>query len=677
MKKLIFLFFLIVSVTGLSQTASNLYLQGKEMENNRIFLYFDYSGDAYGNHTYTWYRADNTSGLNEVIISGDTLRCYTFTSDDVGKYIRASVIPADTNGVTGTIQYSPYTGPIAVFSSYDHPIDYGEIGLLSIPISTPSYGGTTYYVSPGGTGDGSSGNPWGNIDDAMSTVGPGDVVLVSAGTYMIDTTNFIRTETDGTISQPITIKAADLNNKPILQRTGDIAGDGYDETQGDYDFELIYLRNKYYIIDGIIFDGNINKQPSSYPALTSYRDDLVRQVYHSYFVVAITHYGYLYAHDNGEGTLIPYEQWLDDNGNYAIIRNCEVRNSRADGILVASDSVVIENTKIDQMLGGTISAQHDSHGVHVTHSRHTLIDHCEISRVTGDCLQSDNDESNDAHGQLWDDIVIQNTKLYTDTLTENMGDWNIGESPGENATDTKTFNDKTAMGWRPKIFLYNNEVYGWTVNGYIARRAAIHPKFDVDHIIDGLLIHDNQYAFRILGELGIYGNKSWGDPHTTITNVIAYNNGEADNGDSGVMRMENKPSHNYFYHNTFVDNIRIMRYANTVDGEAYDSATYSALNNIMYNIGESYTADFPDASNKAVSGTADFKDYANDDFHLAAGSSLILVVSRIQDVKLDIDGDTRPEVNVTPGADEYVGSPLIIIRHKGKTVVYKGKIVKY
>src|SRR5262249_60723091 len=63
---------------------------------------------------------------------------------------------------------------------------------------------STFYVAPTGN-DGAAGSslaPWQTLQKAANTAGPGDTVLVRAGTY----TGF-NLSTSGTASQPITFRA--------------------------------------------------------------------------------------------------------------------------------------------------------------------------------------------------------------------------------------------------------------------------------------------------------------------------------------------------------------------------------------------------------------------------------------------------------------------------------------
>jgi MYXO-CTERM domain-containing protein len=66
----------------------------------------------------------------------------------------------------------------------------------------------TYYVAPGGTGDGSAANPWGSIQTAVAASSPvqaGDTVVVKAGTYEL--ASAINFQKSGAVDGPITLLA--------------------------------------------------------------------------------------------------------------------------------------------------------------------------------------------------------------------------------------------------------------------------------------------------------------------------------------------------------------------------------------------------------------------------------------------------------------------------------------
>lgn len=61
------------------------------------------------------------------------------------------------------------------------------------------------YVSPTGTGSGTSTSPYGSIQSAVNAAAAGDVIYLRAGTYK-PTTN-IQITKSGTRTQPITLRS--------------------------------------------------------------------------------------------------------------------------------------------------------------------------------------------------------------------------------------------------------------------------------------------------------------------------------------------------------------------------------------------------------------------------------------------------------------------------------------
>ena len=77
------------------------------------YSYSDVDSDVQGNSTFTWYRADNDSGLNNAVISGATAITYMLTVADQGKYISFEVTPVALTGTSpGTAAASIYHGSI-------------------------------------------------------------------------------------------------------------------------------------------------------------------------------------------------------------------------------------------------------------------------------------------------------------------------------------------------------------------------------------------------------------------------------------------------------------------------------------------------------------------------------------------------------------------------------------
>lgn len=74
------------------------------------YTYSDADGDLEGGTTFQWYRATDQSGNTDMLIPGATSQTYTFTSADVGKYLRVAITPkARTGASPGITVYTGYS----------------------------------------------------------------------------------------------------------------------------------------------------------------------------------------------------------------------------------------------------------------------------------------------------------------------------------------------------------------------------------------------------------------------------------------------------------------------------------------------------------------------------------------------------------------------------------------
>ena len=111
-------------------TASNVSYSPIPAENVLVtssYSYSDANFDPEGVSTFQWYRADNTSGANQVAITGATNSTYLVTTSDVNKYIGLGVTPVAQTGTptkgTEVIYYnSNVVLPVAKFTFTGSPI---------------------------------------------------------------------------------------------------------------------------------------------------------------------------------------------------------------------------------------------------------------------------------------------------------------------------------------------------------------------------------------------------------------------------------------------------------------------------------------------------------------------------------------------------------------------------
>jgi hypothetical protein len=110
---------------------------------------------------------------------------------------------------------------------------HSAIAALALtPFSTAA---STLYVAPGGTGSGTTANPFGRIADALAVAVAGDTVMLKAGTY----SERIRTVRGGTNASRLTIRA-ETNGTAILA-----SGAG----------NVVRVSHPYVTVRGLVVDG--------------------------------------------------------------------------------------------------------------------------------------------------------------------------------------------------------------------------------------------------------------------------------------------------------------------------------------------------------------------------------------------------------------------------------------
>ena len=110
------------------------------------YTYHDADNDLQGGSFFKWYRSDNSSGLNEVAISGATSQTFILTTEDLNKYIRFSVTPVAQTGASpgDEAKASGYTGPIILWGCGDPlTINHVTTGGVAPVNKTVTYGTVT------------------------------------------------------------------------------------------------------------------------------------------------------------------------------------------------------------------------------------------------------------------------------------------------------------------------------------------------------------------------------------------------------------------------------------------------------------------------------------------------------------------------------------------------------
>ena len=187
------------------------------------------------------------------------------------------------------------------------------------------------------------------------------------------------------------------------------------------------------------------------------------------------------------------------------LRNCEIFNGSGNGVGVFGTRVIIENCRIHHLLSGTFEEQHDAHGI-TGRWGEVMIRNCDISHISGDCVQFDPDRK--SRGGL----TIENCHLWAGPLEKDAPGFKAGQSPGENAFDSKTMPD----GERCKLILRHCYMHGWNQPSQIQNRAALNLKEHIQAEITSCVFDDNEIAIRARGPGGR------GDARVTVEDCTIY-----------------------------------------------------------------------------------------------------------------------------------------------------------
>lgn len=423
-------------------------------------------------------------------------------------------------------------------------------------------------------GDGSQSNPFSTVSAAMDAAKAGDVIFIMPGSY----TEKIRINKSGAAGQPITLEAADTNNRPVFAREGNV----------------LEINARHVTVDGLILNGEFGNSD----------------------VVKIT-----------------------SGSDFTTIRNSEIKNGRKDGIdLNAADDVLIENCEIHHMLGGSLNSQKDAHGIVATGEKNLTIRGCDIYYVSGDCFQTDPNRGN----PLWDNVLIENSRLWTGPLPADAAGWNAGEIPGENAVDTKINPDAAGTDYRAKITIRNVEAFGF-VPGFISNRAAFNIKEKVDCQLIAVKVYNNEVAFRLRGP----GSK--GGAFVTILNSVIFDNDKAFRTEDDLERLR-------IYNCTFDKGANADYFQNVSGG--FEEAGFDLKNSLFLN-------ELPDEATHSSNIMGDdtfILDRNGRDYRLRSNSPAIDAGVNIPEVTDDFSGNPRQSGALDVGAFEFssasgVGDP--------------------
>jgi hypothetical protein len=203
------------------------------------------------------------------------------------------------------------------------------------------------------------------------------------------------------------------------------------------------------------------------------------------------------------------------------LRNCEIFNGTGNGVGVFGTRVVIENCRIHHLLNGTFEEQNDAHGI-TGRWGDVTIRNCDISHTSGDCIQFDPDRR--SRGSL----TIEQCNLWAGPLAEDAPGFKAGQSPGENAFDSKTLPD----GERNKLLIRHCHLHGWNQPSQIQNRAALNLKEHIEAEITNCVFDDNEIAIRARGP------GSRGGAHVTVRDCAVFHTEVAVRAEDKIEHLE-------------------------------------------------------------------------------------------------------------------------------------------
>lgn len=300
---------------------------------------------------------------------------------------------------------------------------------------------------------------------------------------------------------------------------------------------------------------------------------------------------------------------VGDNADYLVIKDCELKNTMRDAVdMGGPDGVLIEGCKIHDAIWFSGGNREDAHGIVTTGVQDLTIRDTEIYYVSGDTLQFQYDG--------WDNVLIENCRLWNGPLPSARGGAPAGANVGENAVDTKYYE---ADG-RGKLTLKNITAYGW-VSDYISNAAAFNLKHNIEATVDAVECYDSEICFRVRGPGGDKGG-AW----VTIMNAIMYDSEKA-------VRYEDSIENLKIYNNIFGDGLNKLFESAGGHGSGFD-----VRNNLFLG---SVPSDASDGSNLAVESDA-FLDISSGDYHPVEDSPALDNGIEIPEVMRDFDGKVRP-----------------------------------
>ncbi|MCP4179169.1 MAG: hypothetical protein GY756_15525, partial [bacterium] len=310
---------------------------------------------------------------------------------------------------------------------------------------------------------------------------------------------------------------------------------------------------------------------------------------------------------------------LRSEANDVVLKKLEVFNTLKDCIDMDSpQNVIVDSCTIHHALRMNNGSRDDAHGIVTAGVQNLTISNTEIYYVSGDALQFQ------YYG--WDNITVENCKLWNGDLPEAVGGFPKGVNPGENAIDTKYY----IKDGRGRLNVINVEAYGWR-SDYISNAAAFNIKHNVKAVFDGITVYDSEIAFRLRGLV------DRGNAVVDLMNAVIY---DVDYG----VRYEDDITDLHIFNCTFGNDITSDFVSAGGHGDGF-----LVQNCLFYN---NKPSEASDPSN--ISDNSYFVDISNNDYQLTADSPAIDNGITIDVVTTDRINTARPSGNgYDCGAFEY------------------------
>ncbi len=310
---------------------------------------------------------------------------------------------------------------------------------------------------------------------------------------------------------------------------------------------------------------------------------------------------------------------LDSESDNTVLKNLEVYNTKKDCIDIDSPkNITIDRCKIYNALWFD-NGRRDSHGIVTAGVQELTISNSEIYYVSGDALQFQYNS--------WDNILVENCKLWNGKLPEAVAGFPKGVNPGENAIDTKY----RIEDGRGRLTVSNVEAYGWR-SDYISNAAAFNIKHNVEVLFDGITVYDSEIAFRLRGLV------DRGNALVDLTNAVIF---DVDYG----VRYEDNITDLHVFNCTFGKDINSYFVSAGGHGDGF------LVQNCLF-----FSVKPSEASHSSnISDNSNFIDSANNNYQLSSTSPAINGGIEIDSVKNDrLDKSRTADSAYDCGAYEYM-----------------------